>query len=131
MKKALIDKRFWTVCQIIEQDDFAFETTDDFIWVDCPDNVETAWPYDEKTGEFIDPHEHHRDEFGNPIEPFYMQRMRAYPPMGDQLDMLFKEIRDTGTISPDGAWFKSIQVVKETIPKPGSDGDPMNHIPTP
>jgi hypothetical protein len=49
--------------------------------------------------------------------------------MGDQMDMLFKEIRDTGTISTDGGWFKSIQAVKDTVPKPGAEGDPANYFP--
>jgi hypothetical protein len=118
MKRALIDKRFWTVCQIIEQGETEFETTDDFMWADCPDNCETPWAYDAETQEYTDPHAHHRDEFGNPVEPFVMQRMRAYPPMGDQLDMLFKEIKNTGGISVDGEWFQSIQLVKDNVPKP-------------
>jgi hypothetical protein len=120
MKRALIDKRFWTVCQIIEQGETEFETTDDFMWADCPDNCETPWAYDAETKEYTDPHAHHRDEFGNPVEPFVMQRMRAYPPMGDQMDMLFKEIKNTGGISVDGEWFQSIQLVKDNVPKPGA-----------
>lgn len=124
MKKALIDKRFMTVVQRIGADDPEFETTDDFFWKACPDNVEDAWHYDPNTEEFIDPHAPSRDEFGNPVEPFVMQRMRAYPPMGDQLDMIFKEIATTGTISTNGEWYKSIEFVKKHVPKPGSEGDP-------
>lgn len=128
MKKALIDKRFNTVVQIIEFHENEFETTTDFIWKPCPDRCESAWIYDPSTEGFIDPHAHSRDEFGNPVEPFAMQRMRAYPPMGDQMDMLFKEIRDTGSISSTGEWFRSIQWVKDNVPKPGSPNDPGNHI---
>jgi hypothetical protein len=124
MKKALIDKRFWEVAQLVKSDEETFETTSDFIWMDCPDNVEDAWHYDPDTGEFIDPHAASKDEFGNPVEPFTMQRMRAYPPMGDQMDMLFKEIAATGSISTNGEWFKSIQFVKTNVPKPGVAGDP-------
>lgn len=128
MKKALIDKRFNMVVQIIESDEPEFETTTDFIWKPCPDRCETAWTYDPSNDNFIDPHAHSRDEFGNPVEPFIMQRMRAYPPMGDQLDMLWKEIRDTGTISTNGQWFQSVLYVKNNVPKPGGEGDPGNHI---
>lgn len=46
-------------------------------------------------------------------------RIEGYGKIGDQLDLLFKEVRDTGTISQDGAWFKRIQAVKESNPKPG------------
>jgi hypothetical protein len=49
--------------------------------------------------------------------------------MGDQFDMLFKEIKATGTISPTGEWFQSIQYVKDNLPKPGSEGDPANYLP--
>jgi hypothetical protein len=129
MKKALIDKRNWTVVQIIENDEVEFETTSDFMWTPCPDRCETAWIYQPNSTEFIDPHAHSRDEFGNPVEPFVMQRMRSYPPMGDQLDMLFKEIRDTGTISANGQWFQSVKYVKDNLPKPGSEGDPGNYLP--
>lgn len=128
MKKALIDTRSWTVVQIIEADQQEFETTSDFIWKPCSDRCESAWIYDNSLGEYTDPHAHSRDEFGNPVEPFVMQRMRSYPPMGDQLDMLFKEIKNTGVISTDGEWFKSIQFVKDNIAKPGSEGDPDNYI---
>jgi hypothetical protein len=47
-----------------------------------------------------------------------MQRMRAYAPTGDQMDMLWKELRDTGTISTEGAWYQHIASVKEALPKP-------------
>lgn len=130
MKKALIDKRSWVVVQIIDEQELEFETTSDFIWKPCPDRCESAWQYDNELNEFIDPHAHTRDEFGNPVEPFVMQRMRSYPPMGDQLDMLYKEIRDTGTISVDGQWFQSVKYVKDNLPKPGSEGDPGNYTPS-
>jgi len=127
MKKALVDKRFWMVVQILDENESEFEVTKDFLWVSCPDRCETGWEYEESTGNFIDPHRFSRDEFGNPVEPFMMQRMRAYPSTGDQLDMLFKEIRDTGTISKDGEWYSSVQWVKDNVPKPGAKGDPGNH----
>lgn len=133
MKKALIDKRFNLVVQIIDlsNGEVEFETAPDLIWKPCPNNCETGWKWDAPNESYIDPHAHSRDEFGNPVEPFVMQRMRAYPPMGDQMDMLFKEIRDTGTISADGQWFKSVQWVKDNVPKPGAPGDPGNYIPKP
>jgi hypothetical protein len=125
MRKALIDKRFWEVTQIVASEDDIFETTDDFKWVDCPDpKVEDAWFYHDEDGTFEDPHATNRDEFGNPVEPFVMQRMRSYPPVGDQLDMLYKEIAATGGISTKGEWFQSIKFVKDNVPRPGSSGDP-------
>lgn len=124
MKRVLVDITGNFVTQILGEDEAEFETTPDLIWIDAPDNVETGWLYIPETGQVTDPHAHSRDEFGNPVEPFNMQRMRAYPPLGDQLDLMFKEVRDTGTISKTGAWFKSVEFVKNNVPKPGSPGDP-------
>lgn len=115
MKRALIDGTNNRVVQIADED---FETHGALFWVDCPDDCGTYYIYDPENLTFEDPHAHSKDEFGNPVEPFSMQRMRAYPAIGDQLDLLFKEIRDTGTISPTGAWFNSIESVKLAIPKP-------------
>lgn len=116
MKRALIERQTNRVLQVEDQDFDVHEGG--MYWVDCPDDTGTYYLYDPENLTFEDPHAHSKDEFGNPVEPFNMQRMRAYPPSGEQLDMLFKELRDTGTISKDGAWFKSIQAVKAAIPKP-------------
>jgi hypothetical protein len=45
-------------------------------------------------------------------------RDRFYPDMGDQLDMLFHELKDTGSISATGTWATMIQGVKDGSPKP-------------
>jgi len=132
MKRALIDSNN-RVLQVEEQD---FDVHDGLQWVDCPDDVQSYYIYDPENLTFEDPHAHTKDEFGNPVEPFTMQRARAYPPMGDQLDLLYKELRATGTISKDGAWFQAITQAKLTVPKPvdpdvniqhlNSDGTPVD-----
>jgi hypothetical protein len=125
MKKALIDSKDNRVLQVVDEE---FEVHGSLFWVDCPDDTGTYYIYDPEELTFEDPHAHTKDEFGNPVEPFVMQRTRAYPPMGEQLDLLFKEIRDTGSISTDGAWFQSIQAVKEAVPKPASPTDLTQHL---
>jgi hypothetical protein len=117
MKRALIDKNNSRVVQVVAIGE-EFEVHESLYWVDCPDDAETFYLYDPENLTFEDPHAASKDEFGNPVEPFTMQRQRAYPPAGDQMDMLWKELRDTGTISVDGLWFKSILEVKQAIPKP-------------
>lgn len=119
MKKALIDSSNSRVLQVVELGE-EFEVHENLYWVDCPDDADTYYLYDPEELTFEDPHAASKDEFGNPVEPFNMQRMRAYPPAGDQMDMLWKEIRDNGTISVDGDWFQSILAVKEGIPKPSN-----------
>lgn len=128
MKRALIDSNNSRVIQIVNIGE-EFEVHNKLYWVDCPDNADTYYLYDPVELTFEDPHAASKDEFGNPVEPFNMQRMRAYPPAGDQMDMLWKEIRKTGSISVNGDWFKSIQAVKNGIPKP-SNYDPANPIAT-
>lgn len=127
MKRALIDSATLRVVQVEDQD---FATHAGLYWVDCPDDTGTYYLYDPEELTFEDPHAHTKDEFGNPTEPFTMQRMRAYPPSGDQLDMLYKEIAATGTISKTGTWFKSIAAVKAGIPKPIDPSVIINHLDT-
>ena len=116
MKRALIERDTNRVVQV-EPIGNEFEVHGGLYWTDCPDNVETFWLL-LPDGTYEDPHADTRDEFGNPVEPWFMQRMRAYAPAGDQMDMLYKELMTTGTISPDGPWAKHITEVKAALPKP-------------
>ena len=45
------------------------------------------------------------------------QRDRQYPELGEQFDLLFKDI-DSGKISKDGGFYKAIKAVKDKHPKP-------------
>jgi hypothetical protein len=117
MKKGLLELLTSKIVQIVNLGD-EFPVHEGLQWIDVPDDAETGWDYDAETNSFTDPHAASKDEFGRPREPWLMQRMRAYPGIGDQLDMLHKEIANTGTISSDGAWFKSIVAAKEATPKP-------------
>lgn len=40
---------------------------------------------------------------------------RLYPPIGEQLDMIFKEVKESGSISADGMWASTIQAVKDSM----------------
>lgn len=124
MKRALLEKLTQRVAQVVNPGE-EFDVHHGLEWVDCPDNVETFWLRLED-GTYEDPHADTRDEFGNPVEPWIMQRMRAYAPTGDQMDMLFKELRDTGTISTSGEWYQHIVAVKEALPKPAVLPDSSN-----
>ena len=48
---------------------------------------------------------------------YKLARGIAYGTIGDQLDMLYKEIVATGSIAADGPWATHIANVKGTIPK--------------
>ena len=45
------------------------------------------------------------------------QRDRKYPELGEQFDLLFKDI-DSGKVSKDGGFYKAIKAVKDKHPKP-------------
>lgn len=45
------------------------------------------------------------------------QRDRQYPELGEQFDLLFKDI-DSGKLSKDGGFYKAIKAVKDKHPKP-------------
>lgn len=45
------------------------------------------------------------------------QRDRKYPELGEQFDLLFKDI-DSEKVSKDGGFYKAIKGVKDAHPKP-------------
>jgi hypothetical protein len=45
------------------------------------------------------------------------QRDRKYPDLGEQFDLLFKDI-DSGKVNKDGGFYKTIKSVKDAHPKP-------------
>lgn len=50
----------------------------------------------------------------------YVQaRIASYPPIGEQLDMLFKAM-ESGEIPKAAEWFNTIKGVKAANPKPGA-----------
>lgn len=114
MKRALISKlENYRICEVKEVGQ-EFDVTDDFFWTDVPDDTQTVDTYLE-TGEI--------KKF-NPIEQpgfaenaYKVARAIAYKGMGEQLDMMFKELQETGSVSPDGPWATHVASVKAAIPK--------------
>lgn len=57
---------------------------------------------------------------------YHPRRVESYPPIGDQLDLLykgFKELADRGTVLPQAhaQWVEIISSVKANFPKPDAD----------
>lgn len=50
-------------------------------------------------------------------EGYKIARAIAYRDVGEQLDMLYREVRDTGSIDTTGEWFQHVASVKAAIPK--------------
>ena len=50
--------------------------------------------------------------------PYFIKRMNNYPPVGEQLDMLW-HMMDNETIPGKGSdWYNAILAIKTTYPKP-------------
>ena len=56
-------------------------------------------------------------ELQNDFDSKQYQRDRKYPDLGEQFDLLFKDI-DSGKVSKDGGFYKAIKAVKDKHPKP-------------
>jgi hypothetical protein len=113
MKKALINSNEpGRICDIVDVGN-EFEVHNSFSWVDVPDDTTTQDRYE--NGEIT--------KFdilslpGFAEQGYKVARGIAYKSIGDQLDMLFKEIQTTGTISNTGPWVTHIAAVKSAIPK--------------
>jgi hypothetical protein len=101
------------ICDIVEAGN-EFEVHENFTWVDIPDGTTTADKYnpDGTITKF--------DILSQPgfaENAYIVARTIAYTAIGNQLDMLFKELQATGTISNTGPWATHIASVKAAIPK--------------
>lgn len=102
------------ICDIVEAGN-EFEVHSDFEWVDLPDNTVSQDKYFRSNSSVV--------KFNMLEVPGYAEnaykvaRQIAYTEVGNQLDMLFKEIRATGTISNTGPWATHIASVKQALPK--------------
>jgi hypothetical protein len=54
----------------------------------------------------------------NYIPPYDARRQVQYPIIANQLDMLWHELNQSGSLSTNGEWFNTIKEVKENNPKP-------------
>ena len=101
------------ICEVRTPEE-EFEVHENFIWVDVPDGTTSHDTYNQD-GTIT--------KFDITSLPGFAEtayavaRGIAYTSVGNQLDMLFKELQSTGTISNDGPWATHIATVKATIPK--------------
>jgi len=115
MKRALLNSlEPGRICEVVEIGK-EFEVASSLTWIDCPDDTTTLHTYIESTGEFK-PFDFLQMP-GFISEGYKVARQIAYTSVGNQLDMLFKELQQTGTISSDGPWATHVAEVKATIPK--------------
>ena len=115
MKRALLHSaEIGRICDVVEAGQ-EFEVSAAFSWVDCPDDVISSHTYDESTQTFKA-----FDALTTPgfaENAYKVARSIAYMGVGDQLDMLYKELQTAGSISATGPWANHITAVKTDIPK--------------
>lgn len=116
MKKALVGYQGY-VMQIEEPgQDFEIYNGPDatFQWVDAPDNVTLQWTleYSPSQGKSI-----WVEREAPPTDPGIARKV-AYGEVGDQLDMIYHELMETGTLSKNGMWASHITTVKSTLEAP-------------
>ena len=49
---------------------------------------------------------------------YQRDRQQIYPALGNQLDMLWHELNNSGSLTTNGEWFNKIKEVKDNNPKP-------------
>jgi hypothetical protein len=115
MKRALINSlEPGRVCEVVDPGN-EFEVSSELSWIDCPDDTTTLHTHNVETGEFTP-----FDILTSPgfaENAYKVARMIAYKSPGEQLDMLYKELQATGTVSADGPWATHVATVKANIPK--------------
>lgn len=89
---------------VIEISEVAFEVHPDAQWMDAPEGCEAGWVLE--NGQLVEPPP-------PPSLPYDEARERAYPSLGEQLDMMYWD-KVNGTQN----WEAAIESVKETNPKP-------------
>lgn len=101
------------ICDIVESGN-EFEVHDSFQWVDIPDGTTTSDFYnDDGTITKFDV----TKQPGFAENAYKVARGIGYGSLGDQLDLIFKEVMATGTISNTGVWATHIAGIKAAIPK--------------
>ena len=119
MKRVLVDYR-GLINEVVEVgSEFpVYDGPDTTIkWVLCPhDDVTTLWHLSE--GQWVSP-ENKLDYDQN------MKRKIAYGDIGDQLDLLYKDIKAGNLV--EGEWVKRVETVKSTIESQSSyEANPAN-----
>jgi hypothetical protein len=90
---------------VVDVQEVEFDIHPSMTWMDCPDDCVTSWLLEDGV-------------FSAPPEPedtmtYAEKRHYAYPTVGDQLDMLMKDMRDGTTTHQEAC-----EAVKAAIPKP-------------
>jgi hypothetical protein len=116
MKKALVSYQGYVSDIRDPGEDFEiYEGPDATIaWVDAPDNVQREWTleWSPSAGEMI------WVERDGAFTDSTVARKVAYGEIGEQLGMIFDDIKEHGTLNINSLWFQHCQNVKDLIEQP-------------
>lgn len=90
-------------------------------WVDAPDEVTLSWTLEWSPSQQKMIWVEREQAFTDGT----MARKIAYGEVGEQLDMLYHEVMENGTISADGPWAQHVATVKATYEKPPEAPEPL------
>lgn len=111
--KALISKNEdGRICEIKHPSEI-FDVHESMFWIDVPDDITPITHIYDLENETFKPFPKESDD----IHRFYCARGVAYGPIGEQLDMIYREIKETGTLSNTGEWFNHVKKVKQDVTK--------------
>tara|TARA_R100000234_G_C4918834_1_gene143226 strand:- start:190 stop:495 length:306 start_codon:yes stop_codon:yes gene_type:complete len=92
--------------KVVDLKETEFDVHESMTWVDCNDTVKMGDDYD-------------GSNFTTPVEAeltYDTKRRKEYGEIGDQLDLLYKDLV-AGKLDETGEWAKLIKQVKENNPK--------------
>jgi len=99
----------------LRPDDEVFSVVSGWYWVPVPEKIQGEinnidWMYDRESDTFSKKPEYQ----ASPEE----LRMHSYPPVKDQLDVLWHDIDEGRLPGKDtSAWYAEIKKIKDTVPK--------------
>lgn len=119
------------ICDVVDSAGLKFDVHSDFTWKQLDSthsamNVDDGWlwkdsdEWDSDAGTFFAKTivwEPSIIDSNFETDGYKFARIIAYKSVGDQLDMLYKEIQSKGSIDSSGDWFQHITQVKTDIPK--------------
>jgi hypothetical protein len=117
--KGLIDP--YKVVAQIEQPGDEFEVHESLQWVDLDDTVKVGWKYDPDTQTAVDPAIAYAATTVGARSIMVETRLQAYGPIGDQLDMLYKDMLNGTTLWKDK--ITAAKLATPSVPAPDLPGE--------
>ena len=109
------------ICDVVDSAGLKFDVHSDFTWKELDSahsamNVDDGWLWKDSDSNTV-VWEPSIIDSNFETDGYKFARIIAYKSIGDQLDMLYKEIQSKGSIDSNGDWFQHITQVKTDIPK--------------